>query len=346
MAWTDVCRRGVLAFLCVATLAMAGCGGSVSSLDVLASDDSISDEPEAAGYKKIGKPYKVGGRWYTPKHDEDYDKVGRASWYGSDFHGKSTANGEIFDKTALTAAHPTLPLPSYVRVTVLKTGKSAVLRVNDRGPFHKGRIIDVSKAAADKLGFRNAGSAKVRVEYLGEAPIGGGDAETLVAENKYGKTSKKSFSDYLPSFGLGGSADDDDDERKVEVRLAAATPVSREERNRRVLYGEDDEDTNLPGVRVNRSYQPSMLVAASQPSSVQAYVEEQRKESGGAIDALVTMNSASLEEEEPAIVASAAAPAVTEEAVAASQERVMGAFDMFAAAPSGGSTLQAAAPAQ
>ncbi|UOM34573.1 septal ring lytic transglycosylase RlpA family protein [Acuticoccus sp. I52.16.1] len=321
--------------MCAATLMLAGCGGGIESLDVLsASADGASDE-DVTGFKKIGKPYKVGGRWYTPKHDEDYDKTGKASWYGPQFHGKSTANGEVFDQDSLTAAHPTLPLPSYVRVTVLKTGKSAVLRVNDRGPFHRGRIIDVSKGAATKLGFRAAGSAKVRVEYLGEAPVGGGDKETLVAESKFGKSSSKSLANYL-----FGSDDDDEEEGKVEVRLASAKPAGKDEQDARNnplrAQPERSNDSNLPGVNL-RSYKPAMLTASVQPSAVQAYQAEIRKESGGggAVEAVIAMNEpvGSLEEEE--IVPSTAAVAtVSEETVAASQSRVTGAFDMFGAAPS------------
>ncbi|WP_202913182.1 septal ring lytic transglycosylase RlpA family protein [Acuticoccus sediminis] len=361
MAWSEFCRTAAMASLCALTLMLAGCGGGVESLDVLAAADADSSgDDDVTGFKKIGKPYKVGGRWYTPKHDENYDEVGRASWYGPKFHGKSTANGEAFDQDALTAAHPTLPLPSYVRVTVVKTGKSAVLRVNDRGPFGKGRILDVSKAAATKLGFRNAGYAKVRVEYLGEAPVGGGDKETLQAESKYGKTSKTSIAKYLP-FGLGGSESDDDE--KVEVRLASAKAKSQKERDEEnnPLRGRigPDEDTNLPGVKLKHNYQPAMLAAASQPSAVQAYRAEIEKESGP-IDPLVAMNEPgpSLEEEE--IVATGPSEPLPEETVAASQSRVMGAFDMFgsggssasapasgtASAKEGGSTLQAAVPAE
>jgi rare lipoprotein A len=117
---------------------------------------------------KIGKPYRIGGDWYTPKYDRYYDEVGVASWYGPGFHGNQTANGERFDQHDMTAAHRTLPMPSFVRVDNLENGRSAILRVNDRGPFAKNRIIDLSKAAADKLGVIGAGTARVRVRYLSE----------------------------------------------------------------------------------------------------------------------------------------------------------------------------------
>jgi rare lipoprotein A len=123
---------------------------------------------------KIGVPYQIGDTWYYPHEQPDYDETGIASWYGPTFYGKNTANGELFDGDGLTAAHRTLPLPVNVRVTNLDNGKSLVVRVNDRGPFAKGRIIDVSKHAAELLGFYAQGTARVRVTYLGRADIPGG----------------------------------------------------------------------------------------------------------------------------------------------------------------------------
>lgn len=120
---------------------------------------------------KVGQPYKINGQWYRPQMVESYEKVGIASWYGSAFHGRPTANGEIFDMYELTAAHPTLPLPSLVRVTNLENGRSLVLRVNDRGPFVANRLIDLSKGAAQELGFESKGLAKVRVEFMGLARL-------------------------------------------------------------------------------------------------------------------------------------------------------------------------------
>jgi rare lipoprotein A len=122
----------------------------------------------APGAYKVGNPYQVGKAWYYPKSDYGYDETGIASWYGPGFHGKSTANGETFDQNALTAAHRTLPMPSMVRVTNLENGRSIKLRINDRGPFKNGRIIDLSRRAADLLGFRRQGTAKVRVEIVGD----------------------------------------------------------------------------------------------------------------------------------------------------------------------------------
>lgn len=120
----------------------------------------------SAGGYKVGKPYEIRGQWYYPAENFEYSETGIASWYGQDFHGLSTANGERYNMETLTAAHRTLPLPSAVRVTNLENGRSIVLRVNDRGPFARGRIIDVSRRAAELLGFQNQGTAKVRVDIM------------------------------------------------------------------------------------------------------------------------------------------------------------------------------------
>lgn len=120
------------------------------------------------------RPYQIRGRWYHPAEQPVYDEVGLASWYGDQFHGRPTATGERFDMNQLTAAHKTLPLPGLVEVTNLANGRSVVLRVNDRGPFVDGRIIDLSRGAADALDLRRAGVGQVRVRYLGRAPRQGG----------------------------------------------------------------------------------------------------------------------------------------------------------------------------
>lgn len=137
-------------------------------------------QPGTGGYK-IGQPYEEGGVWYYPREQPDYDETGIASWYGPNFHGKLTANGEIFDAGGLTAAHPTLPMPVNVRVTNLENGRSLVLRVNDRGPFAQRRIIDVSARAAQVLGFYEKGTARVRVTYLARADLPAGRSESSTA---------------------------------------------------------------------------------------------------------------------------------------------------------------------
>ena len=142
---------------------------------------SSRDVPRGGGHYTVGQPYRVAGRTYIPRDNPRYSKVGLASWYGSAFHGRLTANGEVYDVNGLTAAHPTLPLPSYVRVTDLENGRSLVVRVNDRGPFAHNRLIDVSSRVADMLGFRRQGTAKVRVDYIGPARMDGRDENTLLA---------------------------------------------------------------------------------------------------------------------------------------------------------------------
>lgn len=276
---------------------------------------NTDEESEAKGRQQIGKPYKVAGRWYHPKEDEDYDKVGLASWYGAKFHGRSTANGEKFDRTALTAAHPTLPLPSFVRVTVVETGKSAVLRINDRGPFKRGRIIDVSRAAADELGFRRAGHAKVRVEYLGPAPIGGGDRETLVAARKYGTKSKSKL------IVDDKSNKSREKSRDIEVRLASAEP----------LTGKEEMP---PGV--SSRYAPRRSAGAKPAPTSLAYAAE--AESNGAIDAVIAMNDA----EEPKEIAAQPLP---ETATHVTTDRFAGAHDLFASGSDSGISQAVAEPA-
>ncbi len=118
------------------------------------------------GYYKVGQPYQINGMWYHPAENPFYDEEGIASWYGDPFHGQLTANGETYDMYDMTAAHKTLPMPVYVRVTNLENDTHVVLRVNDRGPFVAGRIIDVSRRAAERLGFEEQGTARVRVQVV------------------------------------------------------------------------------------------------------------------------------------------------------------------------------------
>jgi len=137
--------------------------------------------PKGGGRYQVGKPYTVRGKLYVPQEDPNYTGSGEASWYGSDFHGRRTANGEIFSANAITGAHPTLPLPSYVRVTNQENGRSIIVRVNDRGPYMPGRVMDLSHRAAEMLGYVNNGHAQVAVQYVGKAPLEGDDTRALVA---------------------------------------------------------------------------------------------------------------------------------------------------------------------
>lgn len=176
-------ERSRLSSLAVALLASAGLaacastemGGRAEGLGPRYPTRPSDHPPPRAqsgstGYK-VGKPYQVNGVWYTPREDPDYDEVGLASWYGEAFQWRPTASGELFDMYMPSAAHKTLPLPSIVEVTNLDNGKRIKVRVNDRGPFVDGRIIDLSRAAADELGMVRAGVARVRVRYVSPAPL-------------------------------------------------------------------------------------------------------------------------------------------------------------------------------
>src|SRR6202048_2770269 len=167
--------------------------------------------PKGGGTYRVGKPYVVAGRVYVPEEDPSYREEGLASWYGDDFHGRLTANGEVFDMASLTAAHPTLPMPCYARVTNLGNGKSLIVRVNDRGPYHGNRLIDVSNRAAELLEFKGNGVARVRVEYVGRAPLEGSDDRQLVATLRTGEPAPSPSSvrvasarAFVPEFGASG----------------------------------------------------------------------------------------------------------------------------------------------
>ncbi|MDZ4375994.1 MAG: septal ring lytic transglycosylase RlpA family protein, partial [Phenylobacterium sp.] len=177
-------RRVRLAVILAAGAALAACASVQPrySSQAGASSQSKPGPGGTGGVRKVGKPYQVGGIWYVPREQPDYDARGMASWYGQQFHLRATANGEVFDMNALSAAHTTLPLPSMVEVTNLENGRKLVVRVNDRGPFHDNRIIDMSQAAAIELGFHRQGLAKVRVRYLGPAPLTGPSDGVRVAD--------------------------------------------------------------------------------------------------------------------------------------------------------------------
>jgi rare lipoprotein A len=136
--------------------------------------------PRGGGVYMVGEPYTIAGQTYYPS-EKRYTKAGLASWYGDAFHGRRTANGEIYDKDGVSAAHPTLPLPSYARVTNLRNHYSMIVRVNDRGPFAAHRILDVSRKVAETLDFHRKGTTPVRVEYLGFASLTGSDDQKLLA---------------------------------------------------------------------------------------------------------------------------------------------------------------------
>jgi len=183
--------------------------------------------PKQPGIYKVGKPYQIDGIWYYPAEDFEYDETGIASWYGAEFHGRPTANGEIFDMNEVTAAHRTLPMPSLVRVTNLDNGRVLLIRVNDRGPFARGRIIDLSRRSAQLLGMDRAGTAKVRVEVMAEesrqlaaiARRRPGADETAVAAAPSGKVTVES----LPTPGGGTTG------ASAGGASGASAPVAREQ---------------------------------------------------------------------------------------------------------------------
>ena len=130
------------------------------------SNNLLNNDGQYSGVFKVGNPYEIEGVSYFPQNYEEYEETGTASWYGDDFHGKPTANGETYDSLTMTAAHRTLPMPSMVRVTNLRNNKSVIVRVNDRGPFAKNRVIDVSQKAAEELGFKDKGTTDVHIQLL------------------------------------------------------------------------------------------------------------------------------------------------------------------------------------
>ena len=203
---------GRILVLAATGLALTNCSAGKNLLGVSASPRVVEygqPVPKGGGIYKVGNPYKVGGEWFYPKEDPNYRNVGIASWYGLDFHGRRTANGEIYDMDSLSAAHPTLPLPTYAKVKNLENGREVVVRINDRGPFARGREIDVSKRAAEELGFQRKGTTKVQVTYLGKAPLSGDDG--WVVDSRYAEKSRK--------------AAPQRQEEARRVQLASAAPV-------------------------------------------------------------------------------------------------------------------------
>jgi len=204
----------VVAVLGLAAIGLAACTTAELAIDMVKKSQKEKKvvkqtEELAAGTVvaqpryKVGDPYSVGGVWYYPTRDLAYDETGIGSWYGDEFAGKLTANGEIFDPQKITAAHKTLPMPSVVRVTNLDNGKSLVVRVNDRGPFVPGRIIDLSRESARLLGFKDQGLAKVRVKLLAEQSL---RLEDLAKQGKFPQVEGMPESP-MPEFNAVGASD-------------------------------------------------------------------------------------------------------------------------------------------
>lgn len=219
--------------------------------------------PKGGGFEKIGKPYVVAGKLYTPRDMTNYSARGLASWYGDAFHGRQTANGEVFDYNSVTAAHPTMPLPSYIRVTNIENGRSIVARVNDRGPYHKNRLIDVSERVAEALNFKRKGVANVKVDYLGRASVEGSDDAILMASLTTDGRPASLIRDTAPVQVASIATD-------FIPELLAATPDKADEQPREPIilaaFGSPGDpvfgDIPLPPVRPLMNWAPARLAAA------------------------------------------------------------------------------------
>ena len=181
--------------ICVIGLCVAQCMPQAKlnavAPDVVAQASTKSESdtpPKTIGYDKTGKPYTVAGKLYVPREEKGYSATGLASWYGPSFHGRETANGEVFNRNSVSIAHPTMPLPSYVRVTNVLNGRSIIARVNDRGPFHGNRLVDVSEQVAIGLNFKHLGTARLKVDYIGRAPVSADDTAMLLASLRFDGT--------------------------------------------------------------------------------------------------------------------------------------------------------------
>lgn len=190
--------------------------------------------PKGGGRELVGRSYTVAGKRYTPyQKPVGYTSVGTASWYGEAFHGRRTANGEVYDRHGISAAHPTMPLPAYARVTNITNSRSIIVRVNDRGPFHGGRVMDVSQKTADALAFRHLGTARVKIEYLGQASLAGSDDQMLLASLRTdgspasipGQSSRTMVASAAPQVDLGRSAGPDLDDEAARPAPARAEPA-------------------------------------------------------------------------------------------------------------------------
>jgi rare lipoprotein A len=256
--------------------------------------------PKGGGRYQLGKAYQVRGKWYQPKEEPGYNKTGLASWYGSAFHGRRTANGEVYDRYHLSAAHPTFPLPSYARVTNLENGTSVIVRVNDRGPFHENRVIDVSSKTADLLDMKRTGTAKVRVQYVGKAPLEGNDMPYLMAsyvpkgsrvpavdpggQIATGVMVASADSRSLPGVGAEENVlKVPDQSTMTALNKTQATPDAFQ-----AIEGQFALLPEIGPVPVERpNYAPQL---SAEPSYAAAYADERVRDAAGAFDAILTLD--------------------------------------------------------
>ncbi len=227
-----------------------------------------ADVPKGGGRYQVGRPYSVAGRTYVPREmNGRYSATGTASWYGDAFHGRRTANGEVFDRHSITAAHPTMPLPSYARVTNLANGRSIVVRVNDRGPYHGGRVMDVSQRVADALEFRHLGTARIKVDHLGAAGLAGSDDKKLLASLTTGGQ-PASLPGYSPQVQVA-SADpsftpvlaSSSQMRVLSSRPALAAPLASQPE------GAESEADKVAATEAEEVTPPQAPLASVEPSS-------------------------------------------------------------------------------
>ena len=243
----DLTSAARLLVILIGTGALAACGSASSVPDVKRGAfteaefgvktsprlSTAKNPPKGGGRYLVGKPYTVRGELYEPlENAHGYVATGSASWYGNDFHGRQTANGEIFSANAISCASPVLPLPSYVRVTNLDNGRSIVCRVNDRGPYLHGRVMDLSYRTAAILGYADRGVGRIQVEYVGPAPLHGDDTRTLLAsvesptrlDEKATRLAQAEPANILEGLGsLFGYADTD---ASIDGAVAAATAMA------------------------------------------------------------------------------------------------------------------------
>lgn len=252
--------------------------------------------PKGGGREIVGKPYKVKGKWYVPKEDKRYNKVGLASWYGAAFHGRMTANGEVYDSYHLSAAHPTFPLPSYARVTNTKTGDSVIVRVNDRGPYHPGRIIDVSEKAAELLAIKRDGTAKVRVQYVGKARMDGHDMAWLMASYRRKGDRGPAVEPQIATGVMVAS-----NETSIGLPASETTESAATALNRTTTAGEDPFATvasypELPEYGPIPAERPEMIfnIAGLDQTLVTGYAEEGTAGTISAFDAVLADDNGGL----------------------------------------------------
>ena len=275
-----------LALAALGALALAGCSQAPgkkskeffpSSVYGAASPKVVGDGeavPKGGGRYLVGKPYTVAGRTYTPKEvSANTSQTGKASWYGSAFHGRRTSNGEVYDMRSVTAAHPTWPLPSYVRVTNLANGRSMIVRLNDRGPFHSDRIMDVSSRVADALDFKRMGTANIKVDYVKPAGLGGSDDQILMATLR--DDGKPATLDGTPQGSPVMVAETEEKPARDEKTTSVASLFSRSEepkpaalraaqpeQNAADALDEIDEDDLIPALPVRRPIAIGLLPGA------------------------------------------------------------------------------------